>query len=141
MPDIEAEYEDFKMIVEVTMSTGNKQYEMEGEPVARHFGNIQKTSKKPVYCLFVAPKISEGALAHFFNLNRMNTKSYGGKTRIIPMDLNQFIYFISIAKDSNFNNSRTLKTYLDNIVSGNQNMKDEMLWCNSINKSIQAWVS
>ena len=113
MPDIEVEYDGFKVIVEVTMSSGNKQYEMEGEPVARHFGKIQNNSTVPVYCLFVAPKISEGALAHFFNLNRFNTKAYGGKTRIVPMSLSQFIAFVTIAKDKSFNHSKILKTYLD----------------------------
>ncbi|MEO8147833.1 MAG: AlwI family type II restriction endonuclease [Bacteroidia bacterium] len=141
MPDIQAEYDGFKMIVEVTMSSGNKQYEMEGEPVARHFGNLQKSSDVPVYCLFVAPKISEGALAHFFNLNRMNTKAYGGKTRIVPMNLSQFVSFITIAKDKSFNNSKTLKSYLDSVIQKNLSMEDESVWYQHINDSIPVWAS
>ncbi|MEO8148748.1 MAG: AlwI family type II restriction endonuclease [Bacteroidia bacterium] len=140
MPDIQAEYDGFKMIVEVTMSSGNKQYEMEGEPVARHFGNLQKNSDVPVYCLFVAPKISEGALAHFFNLNRFNTKAYGGKTRIVPMSLSQFILFITIAKDKKFNNSKTLKVCLDSIVQKNFSVDDEVVWYQQINDSISEWI-
>lgn len=141
MPDIEVEYEDFKMIVEVTMSSGNKQYEMEGEPVARHFGKIQRISDKPVYCLFVAPKISEGALAHFFNLNRMNTKAYGGKTRIVPMSLNQFLIFISVAKDKGFSNSKMLQNYLDKIIDVNQSIDDENLWHETIGNTIPTWIN
>jgi hypothetical protein len=141
LPDIEAEYKDFKIIVEVTMSSGNKQYEMEGEPVARHFGNIQRSSDEPVYCLFVAPKISEGALAHFFNLNRMNTKAYGGKTRIVPMNLSQFVSFITIAKDKGFNNAKILKSYLDSIIQNNLSLDDEIVWFQQINDSIPVWVS
>lgn len=141
MPDIQAEYDGFKMIVEVTMSSGNKQYEMEGEPVARHFGNLQKNSDVPVYCLFVAPKISEGALAHFFNLNRMNTKAYGGKTRIVPMSLSQFMSFITIAKDKSFNNSKILKAYLDSAIQKNLSVDDEDVWYQQIHDSIPVWVS
>lgn len=140
MPDIEAEYEGFKMIVEVTMSSGNKQYEMEGEPVARHFGKVQNSSDKPVYCLFVAPKISEGALAHFFNLNRLNTKAYGGKTKIVPMSLNQFISFITIAKNKGFNDANVLKIYLDSIIKNNLTSDDETVWYQDINDSILNWV-
>ena len=140
MPDIEVEYEGFKVIVEVTMSSGNKQYEMEGEPVARHFGKIQNNSSVPVYCLFVAPKISEGALAHFFNLNRFNTKAYGGKTRIVPMSLSQFIAFVTIAKDKSFNHSKILKTYLDSVIKNNQSVDDETIWFQQINESIPSWV-
>lgn len=141
MPDIEVEYEGFKIIVEVTMSSGNKQYEMEGEPVARHFGKIQNNSTVPVYCLFVAPKISEGALAHFFNLNRFNTKAYGGKTRIVPMSISQFIAFVTIAKDKSFNHSKILKTYLDSMIKNNQSVDDEIIWSQQIHDSIPAWVS
>lgn len=141
IPDIQAEYDGFKMIIEVTMSSGNKQYEMEGEPVARHFGKLQKSSDEPVYCLFVAPKISEGALAHFFNLNRMNTKAYGGKTRIVPMNLSQFVSFITIAKDKDFKNSKTLKSYLDSIIQKNLSVADEDVWYQQIRDSIPTWVS
>ncbi len=140
MPDIQAEYDGFKMIIEVTMSSGNKQYEMEGEPVARHFGNLQRNSDVPVYCLFVAPKISEGALAHFFNLNRMNTKLYGGKTRIVPMNLNQFVSFITIAKDKSFNNSKFLKSFLDDLIQKNLSLDDESVWYQQIHESIPVWV-
>lgn len=140
LPDIEVEYDGFKMIVEVTMSSGNKQYEMEGEPVARHFGNIQRNSTEPVYCLFIAPKISEGALAHFFNLNRMNTKSYGGKTRIVPMNISQFISFITIAKNRGFNDAKILKHYLDKIIQDNLSIEDEMQWYAQIHNSISIWV-
>ena len=141
MPDIEAEYDGFKMILEVTMSSGNKQYEMEGEPVARHFGNLQRSSDIPVYCLFVAPKISEGALAHFFNLNRMNTKAYGGRTRIVPMSVSQFISFITIARDKSFNNSNVLKSYLDTVIGKNLTLDDESIWYQQIHESIPVWVS
>lgn len=141
IPDIQAEYDGFKMIIEVTMSSGNKQYEMEGEPVARHFGKLQKSSDEPVYCLFVAPKISEGALAHFFNLNRMNTKAYGGKTRIVPLSLSQFVSFITIAKDKGFKNSKKLKSYLDSIIQKNLSVADEDVWYQQIHDSIPTWVS
>jgi len=141
IPDIEVEYDGFKVIIEVTMSSGNKQYEMEGEPVARHFGKIQNNSTVPVYCLFVAPKISEGALAHFFNLNRFNTKAYGGKTRIVPMSLSQFIAFVTIAKDKSFNHSKILKTYLDSMIKNNQSVDDETIWSQQIHDSISVWVS
>jgi len=123
------------------MSSGNKQYEMEGEPVARHFGKIQNASAIPVYCLFVAPKISEGALAHFFNLNRINTRAYGGKTRIIPMNLTQFITFINIAKSSRFNSSKTLKVFFETIIEQNLSLNDEVTWYQYINDSIPTWVS
>jgi len=141
MPDIEIEYDSFKMIVEVTTSTGNTQYNMEGEPVARHFGNIQKITAKPVFCFFIAPKISEGALAHFFNLNRMNTKAYGGKTRIIPMTIIQFIKFITAAKSLVFSDSTILYEYLNSVICDVFCVEDEVKWFENINDSISRWLN
>lgn len=137
--DIEIEYETFKMIVEVTLSSGNTQFNMEGESVPRHFGTMQKTSEKPVYCFFIAPKISEGALAHFFNLNRFNTKAYGGKTRILPMNIENFVAFITVAKNTNFSNSKVLLNYLDTVINQNQVAEDEFFWVQGLEESIRDW--
>jgi hypothetical protein len=139
--DIEIEYDTFKMIVEVTLSSGNTQFNMEGESVARHFGTMQNNSDKPVFCFFIAPKISEGALAHFFNLNRFNTKAYGGKTRIVPMNLSNFVDFITTAKNTNFSNSKTLYSYLDKVVKQNQVADDEVVWFDNIKSSVQSWTA
>ncbi|RFM30297.1 AlwI family type II restriction endonuclease [Deminuibacter soli] len=140
-PDIEADYGEFKMIVEVTMSSGSKQYEMEGEPVARHYGRAQLSSDIPVYCLFIAPKINENTLAHFFNTNRFNTKAYGGKTKIIPMSLTHFIDFMTIARDKGFTDSQILKSYLDKIIARNATAEDEAVWFQQIENSIPTWVA
>lgn len=137
--DIEIEYETFKMIVEVTLSSGNTQFNMEGESVARHFGTMQNATEKPVFCFFIAPKISDGALAHFFNLNRLNTRAYGGKTRILPMNVSNFVQFITTAKNTNFSNSKVLHNYLDNLISQNQSIEDEVIWFDNIKQSIESW--
>lgn len=52
MPDIECDYDDFVLSVEVTMQQGQRQYESEGEPVARHYGQMKSgREKKPIVCL------------------------------------------------------------------------------------------
>jgi len=71
----------------------------------------------------------------------MNTKAYGGKTRIVPMNLNQFVTFITIAKDKCFNNSKKLKSYLDSIIQKNIILDDESIWYQQIHDSIPVWVS
>ncbi len=90
MADIVCDYDDFKLTVEVTMATGQKQYDMEGEPVSRHLGKLKKTTDKPCYCLFIAPSINEACVAHFFALHQMNISYYGGKSVIIPLPLDVF---------------------------------------------------
>ncbi len=140
-PDIESEFDDFGIITEVTMSGGNTQFNMEGESVPRHFGKAKETLGKEMYCLFIAPKISDGALAHYFNLNRMNTKLYGGKTKIIPFSIEQFIEFVKVGVKNNFRNPKLLKDWLENQWVANQNSDNELMWYNGIHESILKWAS
>ena len=42
-PDIECFYGEYNVSVEVTMQQGKRQYESEGEPVARHYGEFKKS--------------------------------------------------------------------------------------------------
>lgn len=140
-PDIESEYSDFGIITEVTMSGGNTQYKMESESVPRHFGKAKELLEKEMYCIFVAPKISEGTLAHYFNLNRLNTKLYGGKTKIIPLSIDQFIAFIKSGIENEFKNPEKLKNWLEQLWINNQEIEDEILWSENIEKSILKWAS
>lgn len=140
-PDIESEFDDFCIITEVTMSGGHTQYKMESESVPRHFGKAKESIAKEMYCLFIAPKISEGTLAHYFNLNRINTKLYGGKTKIIPLSIEQFIEFIKAGVGNKFNNPELLKNWLEEQWENNQKADDEEDWSSLINDNIFKWVS
>ena len=90
MSDIVCDYGDYMVCVEVTMASGQKQYEMEGEPVTRHLGKLKATSGKPCYCLFVAPIINDACVTHFYMAHHLNLKNYGGKSTIIPLPLQIF---------------------------------------------------
>lgn len=137
--DIEIQYEGFKMLVEVTMSVGQRQYEMENESVARHYGKTQNASDEPVYCIFIAPKINEATLAYFYDKNIKAPKFYGGKTRIVPMSIDQFIMFVTQAKARKFKKPAVLKAYLDSLIDINRSVDDEMIWFREINISISTW--
>lgn len=90
MSDIVCDYGDFDVTVEVTTATGQKQYEMEGEPVMRHLGKHKKSTGKETYCLFIAPQINPTTITHFYALHLMNLDLYGGKLTIIPVDYSIF---------------------------------------------------
>lgn len=90
MADIVCDYGDFMVCVEVTLQSGQRQYESEGEPVSRHLGKLKKLSGKPCYALFVAPKINEACVAHFFTLHRLDISYYGGSSVIVPVPLMLF---------------------------------------------------
>ena len=90
MSDIICEYDEFDVTVEVTTATGQRQYEMEGEPVARHLGKHKKASGKESYCLFIAPSINPATVSFFYMLQKTNIDFYGGASTIIPLDYEAF---------------------------------------------------
>lgn len=94
MSDIVCDYGDFGLAVEVTMQSGQKQYETEGEPVSRHLAKLKKETGKDAYCLFIAPKINESCIAYFYALHTMNIAFYGGKSVIVPLELDVFINMV-----------------------------------------------
>jgi len=95
MADIVCDYGDFGLTVEVTMQGGQRQYEAESEPVARHLAKYKKETQKPTYCLFVAPKINDACKAHFYLLHKQNISFYGGTSTIVPLPLNVFIKMVA----------------------------------------------
>ena len=90
MADVVCDYGCFMVAVEVTMAGGQKQYEMEGEPVSRHLGKMKRKSEKPCYGLFLAPTINEACITHFYTLHHLNLALYGGKSVIVPLPLRIF---------------------------------------------------
>ena len=52
--DVVGEYGDFNILYEVTLSTGKKQHDMEGEPVPRHVGELKRKSGKDTFGFFIA---------------------------------------------------------------------------------------
>ena len=139
--DLEIEFDDFAIIGEVTLSSGATQFKMEADSVPRHFGNALRQFEKETYCMFIAPNIHAGCLAHFFNLNRFYTKHYGGKTKIIPLTLEKFIEFVNIGVSSKFSDPNKMKNWLENQWLLNQTIDDEDSWKKEIEKSLVKWAS
>ena len=139
MGDIEIEFEDFSLLCEVTLSSGQTQFKMEGDSVPRHFGSLKKQTNKETYCLFVAPKVSEGTVAFFYQLNNFQTSYYGGKTKLIPISLNSFIEFFKTGIELNFSNPDKLHIWLEQQWELSQRAKDEVNWISQVTTNIRTW--
>lgn len=142
MPDIECDYESFALSVEVTLQSGQRQYESEGEPVARHYGQLKKESGKETYCLFIAPTVNAATLAHFYGLNHLPIALYGGKSKIIPLALEQFVKLVrhSAAHEAPATPS-DIHSFLDNVMKRCEDATDELDWSAGIQSCVDAWLS
>lgn len=142
MPDIECDYDDFVLSVEVTMQQGQRQYESEGEPVARHLGQMKKRAGKDAYCLFIAPTINKASLAHFFALNKIGIAYYGGKTKIVPLELDQFMRLV----ENSYNHPgqptpQDIRRFLDEVMRQEELSTDEIDWNERIQNCVTQWLA
>lgn len=93
-PDMVCEFEDFVLVVEVTFTENSRQEAAEGEPVRRHVYDVTKqhaeSTGKPVFALFVAPKIDPNTAETF--ARGTYTTPAGGRLdlSIVPITLEQF---------------------------------------------------
>ncbi|MEL0245558.1 MAG: AlwI family type II restriction endonuclease, partial [Flavobacteriaceae bacterium] len=89
-PDLIIEYKDFILVVEVTLSAGQRQYESEGAPVFRHVGKCQNENDKPVFGLFICEKMDVNMPIEFLSRAMVKTKIYNGRVRILPIERSDF---------------------------------------------------
>ena len=141
MSDIVCDYGDFELAVEVTMQSGQKQYETEGEPVARHLAKLKKETGKDAYCLFVAPKINESCIAYFYSLHTMNIAFYGGKSVIVPLELDVFINMVEQSYRAGYiPNPQQVRNLFEYSIEQAKSAVDENEWYAKVKEKALNWL-
>lgn len=141
MSDIVCDYGDFGLAVEVTMQSGQKQYETEGEPVSRHLAKLKKETGKDAYCLFIAPKINESCIAYFYALHTMNIAFYGGKSVIVPLELDVFINMVEQSYNAGYvPNPQQVKSIFEYSLEQAKNSVDEKEWYAKVKEKALNWL-
>ena len=142
MADIVCDYEDFGLTVEVTMQGGQKQYETEGEPVTRHLAKVKRETNKPAYCLFIAPKINEACIAHFYTLYKTNISYYGGTSTIVPLPLSVFIKMVEDSYNSSYvPEPRHIQRFFERSNELANSTDNEVDWYNGITQEALNWLT
>lgn len=139
--DIVCDYGDFGVTVEVTMQAGQRQYETESEPVTRHLAKVKKETKKPAYCLFIAPKINDACIAHFYALHKMNINYYGGTSTIVPLPLSVFIKMIEDTHNADYvPEPRHIQRFFERSNELANSMNNEVEWYDKIIQEALNWL-
>lgn len=144
--DMEIQYNDsFVVLGEVTLSTGARQYDTEGEPVTRHVGRYQKEEQEKrtgrrVYCVFIAPKIDPATRDYFYvHLKHFNNPEFGGYLNMIPLSMEQFIDIFEFVKSMKNFNRYVFKDFLDRVVNLREITNTGEEWGKGISKVIREW--
>lgn len=142
MADIFCDYDEYGLTVEVTAAGGQKQYEMESEPVSRHLAKFKKETGKDAYCLFIAPKINEACIAHFFMLHKMNITFYGGKSVIVPIDITTFRKMLTDSCKADYQpNPKQVKSLFDYSLEVAQKVTNEVDWYTQVKERALNWLN
>lgn len=140
MPDLVCQYRDFDMIVEVTLSSGVQQHTMEGESVPRHLGKHIQEYDKETFCMFIALNLNEATIAHFFGLHKIHIEYYGGKSKIIPLSLQDFINLLDYAYHNDVKpTANDIRNFLEDTSAKVLKSKNEREWYRLIQESVQSW--
>lgn len=140
--DIVCDYGDFSLTVEVTMQSGQRQYEMEGEPVSRHLAMFKKAQGKDAYCFFIAPKINDSCIAHFYTLHLANIAYYGGKSVILPLELGVFEKMVEQSEKADYTpNPEQVKRLCEFSMIAAQSASNEKEWYEAVKSKALNWLA
>ena len=134
-PDMIFEFEDYIVIVEVTLTDSSRQEAAEGEPVRRHVAQHAIESEKSVYGLFIAVNIDSNT-AHTFRAGEWYKKDDSKLALdIVPITLADFATFLSSGRNR-FNDMPDLlrQVLIECRAKANQ---DAPQWKQSISKIVQ----
>jgi hypothetical protein len=97
-PDLVFEFENFALVVEVTLSSSSRQEAAEGEPVRRHvavLSDVFAAKKKPVYGLFLALTVDTNTTETFRVAKWYRKDDSELALKIVPLTLRQFANLFS----------------------------------------------
>jgi hypothetical protein len=139
--DIEAYYEGFNSICEVTMLQSREQWYNEGQPVMRHLRDFEDThTNKEAIGLFIAPRLHQDTINTFWNSVRYEYQ--GRPQKIIPFTLRQFVEILRLLinlKEAGrtLSHIQLLQLY-DNLLNL-EGIGNSIEWVNSFNTKLDTW--
>ena len=145
IPDIECYYENFSMILEVTLKTNHSQWMDETASIMEHLEEfIDRSQTKDNFCLFISPSIHERAAKAYFQANK-NGFGSDKKLPIIPLKHEQFCKILKLQSELFKNkkkipSSRMYKFYKDIHLEACL-MNNYSEWINKIDTSLNILIS
>jgi hypothetical protein len=141
-PDMIFEFEDYVLVVEVTLTSSSRQEAYEGEPVRRHVAEIaekfEKTGKR-VYCLFIAININSNTAETFKIGNWYKKDDTKIPLQIVPLKLKDFIHIF----DSGFKSRKLEPSQIQQLMIAcrAQSNRDAPDWKNEITVEVERFIS
>ena len=130
------EYRNFVLSVEVTLSRGNLQWVMEGQPVQRHLRSIEDDYSKPAYAFFLAPRLHTDTVETFWIANVHGYQ--GGQQRIAALEIPFWCEYLKAKNAHLINglyNQDDLQLLLDGALPNQSLHANALAWKQTINST------
>jgi hypothetical protein len=140
--DLTFVYNNFKIVCEMTLMTGSRQFASEGEPVTRHvFKVIEESSDgKPVYGLFVAKRLDPNTVDTFHNARYWSNWRSSISTPIVALTIHDMIELVRIMK-SHIVKSDDIRQLLEKILELQTAYADGPTWYKAYSSLYSSWLA
>jgi AlwI restriction endonuclease len=139
--DLTFTYNTFKLVCEMTLATGSRQFAMEGEPVTRHVFKAIENSKdgKPVYGLFVTKELDPNTAYAFHHARYWRNWRYSVPTPIVALRIKDMIELVRHMK-SHPVTSVDIRQLLDSILNLQDTHPNGPSWYEAYSKTYESWL-
>lgn len=140
--DLAFGYTNYNLVCEMTLTTGGRQFTMEGEPVTRHvYTAIQASGGKPVYGLFVARQLDPNTADAFHKARYWPSKEWKTPvaTPVVALEIDQILALISLMQTQGMLTPSDIRTLLDNILEMQEDYESGPEWFKAYSKYYDNW--
>lgn len=145
IPDIECFYENYSLILEVTLKTDHNQWQDETTSIFDHLEEfIERSETEENFCLFIAPALHSRAAKAYWQVNK-NGFGSDNKLGVIPLKHEQFCKILKLQSEQlkineKITSLRMLKFYKE--IHAQANLIDNYVeWLDKIDTSLNNLIS
>jgi hypothetical protein len=136
--DMVFDYDDYTLVVEVTLNTSARQYSAEAEPVPRHVASVMEERDGPVYSLFFAPTIHLDTAHHFLGVELM-VRGQFRRIPIVPLTLEQLEELLESFAGRRFGPAE-LRVLIEGLLALRDGAADGQVWLQRIAEHFEVWI-
>ena len=135
-PDMLFEFDDFILVVEVTLKTSSRQEADEGAPVRKHVEGVSQNTGKDVYGVFIAPSIDTNT-AETFRVGVWYHQDEERYLKIVPFSIEQFTMIFAALLERRYT-PVDLKDLIEKCLHGRNEMRAPD-WKKFIDVATKTW--
>lgn len=143
-PDLVFEFDDYVLVVEVTLSTSGRQEATEGYAVRQHVFDVKrdysKTKRKPVYGLFIAPSLDPNTVK---TLQRGEWHDGDSEHRVdvVPLTIGQFAALFRAMFEMDMTDNVGVRRLVDGCLASRDSHQRPAAWQAAIDESVAGTIA